>query len=138
METIGPLLWHGAVALLLVGTILIVSYFLGERREYPATHTPYESGVVSTGHSHPRFSVQFYLVAVFFVIFDLEAAFLFAWAAAWREVGWRGWWEAAIFVGVLLAGLFYLCRNGGLNWNQPAPIRPVETGHPLQMKKRRI
>ncbi len=64
-----------------------------------------------------RLSVKFYLIAMFFVIFDLEAVFLFAWAIAWRESGWRGYVEAVVFVGILVAALVYLWRMGALDWS---------------------
>lgn len=105
------------VVLLLVITMLTVSYLLGQRHHEHATGTPYESGIVSAGSAHVRLSAKFYLVAMFFVVFDLEAAFIFAWAVAGRELGWPGYWEILIFVGVLLVVLIYLWRLGALDWN---------------------
>lgn len=106
-----------AVVLLLVAAMLVVSYLLGQRHNENATGTPYESGIVSAGSAHVRLSAKFYLVAMFFVIFDLEAAFIFAWAVAGRELGWSGYWEMLVFVGVLLAALVYLWRLGALDWS---------------------
>ena len=105
------------VVLLLVVTMLTVSYLLGQRHHEHATGTPYESGIVSAGSAHVRLSAKFYLVAMFFVVFDLEAAFIFAWAVAGRELGWPGYWEILIFVGVLIVVLIYLWRLGALDWN---------------------
>jgi NADH-quinone oxidoreductase subunit A len=107
-----------AVVLLLVITMLVVSYLLGQRHDENATGSPYESGIVSEGSAHVRLSAKFYLVAMFFVVFDLEAAFIFAWAIAGREVGWPGYWEILIFVGVLTATLVYLWRLGALDWGE--------------------
>jgi NADH-quinone oxidoreductase subunit A len=107
-----------AVVLLLVITMLVVSYLLGQRHDENATGSPYESGIVSEGSAHVRLSAKFYLVAMFFVVFDLEAAFIFAWAIAGREVGWPGYWEILIFVGVLTATLFYLWCLGALDWGE--------------------
>jgi NADH-quinone oxidoreductase subunit A len=107
-----------AVVLLLVITMLVVSYLLGQRHDENATGSPYESGIVSEGSAHVRLSAKFYLVAMFFVVFDLEAAFIFAWAIAGREVGWPGYWEIVIFVGVLIATLVYLWRLGALDWGE--------------------
>jgi len=96
--------------------MLAVSYVLGQRHREAATDSPYESGIVSTGTAHVRLSAKFYLVAMFFVIFDLEAVFISAWAVAGRELGWAGYWELLIFSGVLVAALVYLWRLGALDW----------------------
>jgi NADH-quinone oxidoreductase subunit A len=105
-----------AIVLALVAGMLIVSYLLGQRHREPATGSPYESGIVSEGTAHVRLSAKFYLVAMFFVIFDLEAAFIFSWAIAGRELGWPGYWEVFIFAGVLFIALIYLWRLGALDW----------------------
>ncbi|HEU5401592.1 MAG TPA: NADH-quinone oxidoreductase subunit A [Terriglobales bacterium] len=104
------------VVLLLVTAMLVVSYVLGQRHDDKATGSPYESGIVSAGSAHVRLSAKFYLVAMFFVVFDLEAAFIFAWAVAGRELGWPGYWEILIFTGVLVTALVYLWRLGALDW----------------------
>jgi NADH-quinone oxidoreductase subunit A len=111
-----PLGAYFVLVLVLVGTILVVSYFLGQRHSGRATGEPYESGIVSEGSARVRLSAKFYLVAMFFVIFDLEAVFMVAWAVAGRELGWRGYWEMLIFAGVLLVTLGYLWRIGALDW----------------------
>jgi len=104
------------LVLALVVAMLAVSYVLGQRHREHATGSPYESGIVSTGSAHVRLSAKFYLVAMFFVIFDLEAVFIFAWAVAGRALGWAGYWEILIFSGVLIAALIYLWRLGALDW----------------------
>ncbi len=85
-------LWPLAVYFIVVVGLLAVmmglSYVLGQRHREMATDEPFECGIVSVGYARLRFSVKFYLIAVFFVIFDLEAMFLFAWAVALREAGW--------------------------------------------------
>ena len=86
LVTMWPLAVYFAVVILLVAGMLSLSYLLGQRHRARATGEPYESGVVSTGSARLRFSAQFYLVAMLFVIFDLEAVFIFAWAVAFREV----------------------------------------------------
>ncbi|HEY9436261.1 MAG TPA: NADH-quinone oxidoreductase subunit A [Blastocatellia bacterium] len=96
--------------------MLALSYLLGQRHRARATGEPYESGVVSTGSARLRFSAQFYLVAMLFVIFDLEAVFIFAWAVAFREVGWTGYAGVLAFIGVLVAALIYEWRLGALDW----------------------
>ncbi len=104
------------LVLLLVIAMLVVSYLLGQRHHEHATDSPYESGIVSAGSAHVRLSAKFYLVAMFFVVFDLEAAFIFSWAIAGHELGWRGYWEMVIFIGVLVVALVYLWRLGALDW----------------------
>lgn len=120
-------LWALGVYFLLlvfvIGVILLVSWLLGPRHHEPATGAPYEGGIVSEGSAHVRLSARFYLVAMFFVIFDLEAVFIYSWAVAATELGWAGYGEIVIFIGVLLVGLAYLWKLGALDWN-PRPTRP--------------
>jgi NADH-quinone oxidoreductase subunit A len=111
------LIVYFVLVLLIVGGMLTVSYLLGQHHSEPATDAPYESGILSAGSAQVRLSAKFYLIAMFFVIFDLEAVFLFAWAVAARSLGWPAFWEAVIFVGVLVAALVYLWRVGALDWN---------------------
>ena len=111
-----PLVVYFAAVLVVVAGMLGLSYVLGQRHADRATGEPYESGIVSTGSARLRLYARFYLVAVFFVIFDLEAVFLFAWAIALREVGWAGYAEILVFTGVLVAALIYLWRLGALDW----------------------
>jgi NADH-quinone oxidoreductase subunit A len=96
--------------------MLSLSYFLGERHRERQTDDPYESGIAATGTARVRFDVKFYLIAMFFVIFDLEAVFIFAWAVSVRETGWTGYAEMLIFIGILAAALVYVWRLGALEW----------------------
>ena len=111
-----PLVVYFVLVILLVGAMLALSYVLGERHQDRHKDLPYEGGVASEGTARVRFTARFYLVAMFFVVFDLEAVFLFLWAVAAREAGWAGYWEAVIFSGVLVAGLVYLWRVRALDW----------------------
>jgi NADH-quinone oxidoreductase subunit A len=115
-------LWPLAVYLTIVGMLVVamlgLSFVLGQRHQDRATGSPYESGILSEGSARVRLSAKFYQVAIFFVIFDLEAVFLFAWAIAVREAGWAGYAEVLLFVMVLLATLAYLWRVGALDWRQ--------------------
>jgi len=111
-----PLVVYFAFVILLAAIVLLLSYLLGQRHSEPATGEPYEGGILSEGTARVRFSVRYYLIAVCFVVFDLEAVFLFAWAGAAREVGWAGYCEILLFVGVLIAALVYLWRVGALDW----------------------
>jgi NADH-quinone oxidoreductase subunit A len=111
-----PLVVYFFAVAFLVAAMMALSYVLGERHRDRETHEPYESGIMPTGTARQRISAKFYLVAMFFVIFDLEAAFIFAWAAAFREVGWAGYAEVLVFIGILVAALAYLWRQGALDW----------------------
>jgi NADH-quinone oxidoreductase subunit A len=82
-----------------------------------AKNEPFESGIVPAGGARLRFSAKFYLIAMFFVIFDIEALFLYAWAVSVRESGWAGFIEVFIFITVLLVGLIYIWRLGALDWS---------------------
>lgn len=113
-DPLWPLAAFFTLAVLLTAGMVIVSYFLGQRHRQRQTGKTYEGGVESTGTSHLRFSVKFYLVAMFFVVIDLEGVFLFAWAVSLRETGWSGFVEALIFIGVLVAALVYLWKLGAL------------------------
>ena len=112
--------WSFGIFLLAIVAICVlmlgVSWLVGGRYRGRAKNEPFESGVVSVGNARLRFSAKFYLTAMFFVIFDVEALFLYAWAVSVRESGWPGFIEAAIFILVLLAGLIYVWRIGALDW----------------------
>jgi NADH-quinone oxidoreductase subunit A len=119
-----PLGLYALGVLLVVGSMLGLPAVLGERhwkkperRTDIGTTDPYESGIRPTGATTIQLPIQYYLVAMFFVIFDLEAVFLYAWAVAVPEIGWVGFIEASIFVGVLLAALAYLWGVGALDWS---------------------
>lgn len=126
--TIWPLVAYFVVVLLIVAGMIGGSYVLGERHSDRATGEQYESGIVSQGSARVRFSIKFYLVAMLFVVFDLESVFLFLWAVAARRLGWPGYWEALIFVGVLVSTLAYLWRAGALDWAPAAGQRLLESG----------
>lgn len=105
----------------LVGFVVTLAAFLGGRAYGRNKNTPFEAGQLPTGNTKIRFSAKFYLVAMLFVIFDIEALFLFAWAVSLKDAGllgfgWASFIEALIFVLILLAGLVYILRLGVLNW----------------------
>jgi NADH-quinone oxidoreductase subunit A len=135
---------YGAAVLIVIVVMLGLPALLGERywrkperRQEIATGVPYESGILPTGSAQIRLPIQYYLVAMFFVIFDLEAVFLYAWAVAVKETGWPGFIEAAIFAAILLAALAYLWRIGALDWNAQFQQPPIHRLHRLQAKERR-
>ncbi len=113
--------WSFAVFLLGVAGMCLfmlgASYFLGGRQWGRAKEEPFESGIVGQGDAHLRMSVKFYMVAMLFVIFDVEALFLYAWAVSAREVYWPGFIGVTVFSVILLIGLFYEYRMGGLDWS---------------------
>jgi len=119
-EVSNPAFWPLAVffilVVLLVTFILAVSFVLGQRHRGRMTGEIFECGLVSTGSARVRFAAKFYLMAMFFVIFDLESVFIFVWSVGVHELGWIGYLEISIFIGILLAALFYLWRVGALDW----------------------
>jgi NADH-quinone oxidoreductase subunit A len=143
-QALWPLLAFGGAVLIVVSVMLGLPALLGERhgrkpgrRSEPGTHEPYESGIRPTGSAQIRLPIQYYLVAMLFVIFDLESVFLYAWAVAVRETGWPGFIEAAIFVTVLLAALAYLWRIGALDWSARYQRPPIHRLHRLKAKEER-
>ncbi len=111
-----PLLFYTVGVLLIVGAMYGLSFVIGEHHKDLATGAPYESGIKVTGSARVRFPARFYLVAMLFVLFDLEVVFIFAWAIAARESGWPGYWVLLGFVVILVAGLIYEWRMGALDW----------------------
>jgi NADH-quinone oxidoreductase subunit A len=124
-ETLWTLGVYFVVVLFLVAAMLAISHVLGQRHNERATGSPYESGILSEGSARVRLSAKFYLVAMFFVIFDLEAVFIFAWAVAARELGWAGYWEIFVFIAILVAALAYLWRLGALDWGPSRHVTRV-------------
>lgn len=99
-----------------IGAVLFLTSWLGEKKKTPEKGRPYECGIIPTGPAWFRYPVPFYLVAAFFLIFDVEAAFIFSWAVAFDELGWTGWLRITFFIVVLLLSLFYIWKKGGLDW----------------------
>lgn len=111
-----PLAVYFTAVVLLAAFMLVLSYFLGQRRRDRSTGQPYESGIAVTGSARLRFDIKFYMVGMLFVIFDVESAFIYGWAVSVRELGWPGYVEALIFIFILLIALLYLWRMGALDW----------------------
>jgi len=123
-----PAVLYAALVLVVVTAIIVVSALLGERGRDPERGIPYESGIKPAGPLPKRLSVEFYQVALFFVIFDLEAVFIFAWAVNARRLGWIGYLEMVTFVGLLFAGLVYLWKTGALDWGPAGRRRRLRKG----------
>jgi NADH-quinone oxidoreductase subunit A len=102
-------------ALLPVG-LSVAATVLGPRRPSPIKSEPFECGSVSTGSAHERFAVKFYVVALLFIVFDVEAVFLYPWAVNFKALGWFGYAEVMVFAATLVAGLIYIWKKGALNW----------------------
>lgn len=129
-----PFILYGVSVFLLVGGMLLVSYFLGEKHMERATDETYESGISTTGNSRLRFPVHFYIVAMFFVIFDLETAFIISWAISLRETGWAGYVGVLVFVIVLAAVLVYEWKTGALDFG-PDGKKILKAYHKIIIKK---
>ena len=110
-----PFLLYAALVVLLLTAILTLSYFLGQHHKDRATDEPYEGGIIQAGSARLRFSAQFYLVAMLFVIFDVEAVFIMLWALGFYELGWPGYIGVAIFIGQLVVVLIYEWGIGALD-----------------------
>lgn len=115
-NAVWPIGLYFILVVILIAAMLGLSSLLGEHHSEKATDAPYESGIVSEGSARVRFPARFYLIAMFFVVFDLEAVFIFAWAVSAKETGWAGYWEILVFVGILVATLIYLWRLGALDF----------------------
>jgi len=110
-----PLLLYSSLVVILLAAILTLSYILGQRHNDRATNKPYEGGIEQTGSARIRFSVQFYLVAMLFVIFDVEAVFIMLWALGFYDLGWPGYIGVALFIAQLVVVLIYEWGIGALN-----------------------
>jgi NADH-quinone oxidoreductase subunit A len=112
-----PVLLIMAIALVLVILLTGVSIFLGPHRPTAAKLAPYECGIVPVTQARQRFPVKFYLMAMLFIIFDIEAIFLYPWAVWLKHLGAFGFWEMLVFIAVLFLGLLYIYRKGVLEWD---------------------
>jgi NADH-quinone oxidoreductase subunit A len=134
MNELWSLVIYAILILLLVSAVMVLSYLLGERHHERATGEAYESGMVPTGTARQRIPVKYYLIALFFVIFDLESAFIYVWAISFRQTGWAGYLEVVVFIGILLATLVYLWRSGALDWGPKPGVHrnnPLTRPHPM-------
>ena len=118
-----PFALYAALVAIVAAGMIGVSSVLGQHHKDRATGQPYESGVLQTGSGRLRMSIHFYLVAILFVIFDLEVIYIFAWAISLRELGWSGYWGVLVFIGILVAALIYEWRMGALDWSRPRSPR---------------
>jgi len=118
LHSYAPLLLHILVAMGLAGAILLASTLVGQRRPTRAKLQAYECGILPTGDAREPFSVKFYMVAIVFILFDVEAIFLYPWAYIYRDLRWFGFIEMMVYIGILLVGYIYLWKKGALDWNR--------------------
>ena len=111
-----PLLLHFGIATVIVGAIVTLSWLIGQHKPNRAKMSPYECGVPPVGDARERFSVKFYMVAMLFILFDVEAVFLYPWAVILRELKMFGFWEMMVYIAIFLVGLFYVWKKGVLDW----------------------
>jgi len=117
--------WEPGVFSLAVYTFLVLAFiasqlflaaWVGEKKKTAEKSRPYECGIIPTGSARFRYPVPFYLVAIFFLIFDVEGAYIFTWGVVYEQAGWAGYIQMSFFIILLLVGLFYVWKRGGLDW----------------------
>ena len=116
-ETYFPVLVQILIAIAVAGGMIGASAILGRRVRDTVKSTPYESGMKPVGNARERFSVKFYLVAMVFILFDIEAIFLYPWAVVYRQLGLFAFFEMLLFIVLVLCGFFYVWKKGVLNWS---------------------
>src|SRR5256886_14666105 len=121
-----PLLIHILLAAGIATAIVTLSWLIGCRKPTRAKLAPYECGMVPVGDASQRFSVKFYLVAMLFILFDVEAVFLYPWAIILRQLKMFGFWEMIVYVGIVLVGFFYIWKKGVLDWGQTSSTQRGE------------
>jgi NADH-quinone oxidoreductase subunit A len=113
-----PLLIHFVFAGILACGIVFLSWLIGYRRPTRAKLSPYECGMIPVGDARGRFSVKFYLVGMLFILFDVEAVFLYPWAVILRALKMFGFWEMLVYLAIVLVGFFYIWKKGILDWGE--------------------
>ena len=116
-EVYFPVLLQVLIAMAVAAGMLGVSYLLGKKVRDPVKDMPYECGITPVGDARHRFSVKFYLVAMLFIVFDIEAIFLYPWVVVYRELKMYAFVEMLIFIVLILAGFYYIWKKGALDWS---------------------
>jgi NADH-quinone oxidoreductase subunit A len=116
LETYVPVLIFVLIVLGLLGALVTLSFVLGPSKPHKTKLAPYESGIIPDTPAQRRLTVRFYLTAMLFIIFDVEAIFFYPWAVLMRQLGWFGLIEMLVFMGILFIALAYIWRKGGLDW----------------------
>jgi NADH-quinone oxidoreductase subunit A len=123
-----PVLLQVVLAVVIAAALVTLSFVIGHRVKNRVKDMPYECGIAPTGDARQRFTVKFYLVAMLFILFDIEAIFLYPWAVVYKQLKMFGFFEMLTFVVLLLAGFFFIWKKGVLDWahnEEPVPVRPV-------------
>ncbi|MBM3779606.1 MAG: NADH-quinone oxidoreductase subunit A [Acidimicrobiia bacterium] len=131
MGWLGVLLM-GGLGLGFAGAMILLSRVLGPRNPTPEKEAPYECGMPAVGDARERHSVKFYLVAMVFLLFDIEVAFLYPWAVALRDLGWTGLAQITTFFLILVVGYIYIWRKGVLDWGPPPRARVRDRAAPAR------
>jgi|SRR5689334_11815213 NADH-quinone oxidoreductase subunit A len=129
-ETFFPVLVQIVIAVAIATALISFSFFLGKRVKDKVKDSPYECGIAPTGSARERFSVKFYLVAIVFILFDIEAVFLYPWAVVYRDLKMFGFVEMLLFIVLILSGFFYIWKKGALDWSVEEPAKPEKTPRP--------
>jgi NADH-quinone oxidoreductase subunit A len=116
LESYVPVLIYVLIVLGLLGALVTLSFVLGPSKPHKTKLAPYESGIIPDTPAQRKLTVRFYLTAMLFIIFDVEAIFFYPWAVLMRQLGWFGLIEMLVFMGILLIALAYVWRKGGLDW----------------------
>jgi NADH-quinone oxidoreductase subunit A len=114
-----PILIHLVVVSALAAGMVLLSWLLGKHIWTPAKGRPYESGILPTGDARSRFSVKFYMVAMLFILFDVEIVFLYPWAIVFKDLGWFGFFEMLVYLAMVMLGYFYIVKKGVIDWSKP-------------------
>lgn len=131
-ETWFPVLIQILIAMAVAGSMIGLSSILGRRVKDSVKSSPYESGMKPVGNARERFSVKFYLVGMVFILFDIEAIFLYPWAVVYRKLRFFGFFEMLLFIVLVLCGFVYMWKKGVLNWSVD------EQNHPVQREAKRV
>jgi NADH-quinone oxidoreductase subunit A len=124
-EVYFPVLVQLVIAMALAAGLIGASFLLGKKVKDKIKESPYECGIAPTGSARERFSVKFYLVGIVFILFDIEAIFLYPWAVVYRSLRMFAFYEMLVFIVLVLAGFFYVWKKGALDWNTAQAMRPV-------------
>ena len=116
-QTYWPILLQALIAMAVAAGMIGISYILGHKVRNRVKDMPYECGIEPTGSARERFSVKFYLVGMLFILFDIEAIFLYPWAVVYRELKMFAFFEMLVFIALVLAGFFYIWNKGALDWS---------------------
>ena len=116
-----PVLMQAVLALVIACALVALSYVIGRKVKNPVKDMPYECGIAPTGDARERFSVKFYLVAMLFILFDIEAIFLYPWAVVYKDLKMFAFLEMLVFVALVMAGFFFVWKKGVLDWAATTP-----------------